>query len=268
MNLVQITLSAYQKICGVFKIKTQTLETLKLIIPDTVLFESFKRWKSNRLGLPHLRNIRVGVNQSVRLKASYQSPSCRYEPQLERLGQSNYETYTMTTVWEALNTPLPQLVYDEEEVSSQAKGSTKWAAHSATPSSVVVWDDFDQFIEEASELNDSIRVLGGNNVASRLATASDVANTMPCKQEEDVTNRTQSLLAYAFAEVSDELDITTTTKYTVSDPDIVIARKNHLERRQENVITTFETKPKDSLSICSLIMSGRFVAYGTSSPSE
>jgi hypothetical protein len=69
------------------------------------------------------------------------------------------------SVWQHLATPLPALSYELQEVSTQGKSTTEYAAFSHTPKKVEDWEDFESLIKqeaqnEANQQSVSARVAG------------------------------------------------------------------------------------------------------------
>ena len=62
-------------------------------------------------------------------------------------------------LWAHLDIPLPDLPYRNGELQEQGKGSTTWAAHSHTPVTVSLWEDFERMncVEEAGRARDIVK---------------------------------------------------------------------------------------------------------------
>jgi len=144
---------------------------------------------------------------------------------------------------------------------TQAQDSTKWASHSHTPVTVSVWNDFDEHIaREASKDQNSELCAFDLRALLNDVTPKDVL------EEEDVTKNTERFLE-PLARITG-IVFSTTTKYTVSNPDLIASRrtqnlrrqkgwtavepmvknrekerKQHVEVMSENVLYTVETKP-------------------------
>ncbi|KAG7338438.1 hypothetical protein IV203_010127 [Nitzschia inconspicua] len=102
----------------------------------------------------------------------------------------NFET---KSVWDHLDVALPdlELSLTANEVKTQEKGSTEWAAHSHSPVRLQEWDNFDELISiesEKTENQEYRKLMGLHEVVQLFVPWNKV------KQEEDVTDRTLALL--------------------------------------------------------------------------
>ena len=98
-------------------------------------------------------------------------------------------------MWAAIDVALPELPYKSSNLSEQDKGSTTWAAHSHTPRSVRLWENFESKIAEAAELP--------QNQAQFLVNVEEEmkkAKLEKVSREQHVTNNTGLLLRYALEE--------------------------------------------------------------------
>ena len=100
-------------------------------------------------------------------------------------------------IWDSLNVSPPQLRYENTTVSGQRKGSTQHAAYSHTPIELKPWVKFPAIVE--AETNSAwaqqpaptdLSAVFNNIVLGRVS------------KEEEVTNRTQSVLTYLGASLN------------------------------------------------------------------
>lgn len=156
---------------------------------------------------------------------------------------------------------LPDQPYDMGEVMKQGGESTKWASHSHTPVHVSVWNTFDDFIRQEESKARSVAPC-----AFDMRAALDNIEPKKVLEEDDVTKNTERFLE-PLARMTN-IEFSTTTKYTVSNPDLIASRKTqdssvqkgwkavqpqlknrekrrkqHVGEMSDNVLFTVETKP-------------------------
>lgn len=93
--------------------------------------------------------------------------------------------------WESLDVALPELRYENLTVSGQGKGSTEFAAHSHTPIEVKEWAEFPHLIEETKNSQ-----WAQQPAPFDMSAAMRTLRLSKVSKEEEVTNRTQQVLAY------------------------------------------------------------------------
>ena len=155
-------------------------------------------------------------------------------------------------MWAAIDVGLPELPYKSSHISGQEKGSTTWAAHSHTPCSVRLWENFDSKIAEAAQLP--------QNQAQFLVNVEEEMRKVKLEKvsrEQHVTNNTTILLRYALEDALPGVEFTQTDEYTIANPDIVALKEETMiisaarakasataKKEMENAARlTLETKP-------------------------
>jgi hypothetical protein len=124
------------------------------------------------------------------------------------------------TLWDSIDVALPALPYKEARLLQQDKGSTKWAAHSHTPCSVSRWDDFDNFIVQASQKPVNMASFSVN-VEGEL----NGVNLKKVSREQHVTNNIDNLLQAALKDALPNIEFAQTDEYTMASPDLVALRE-------------------------------------------
>lgn len=135
----------------------------------------------------------------------------------------------MPTVWEILNTSLPEITYENETASGQGKGSTEWAAHSHTPVSVEEWTDFGSLVAAEGTLERNQRVVDSNfDLKTRFEI--DLERLEPCSEEEHVTSATAFLLSNISIErydLSDGVYFPRRNQELTAKPDIIAMKRDN-----------------------------------------
>ena len=152
----------------------------------------------------------------------------------------NFET---KSVWDHLDIALPDLELALNEVKTQEKGSTEWAAHSHSPVSLQEWDNFDELISiesEKTENQEDRKLMGLHEVVQLFVPWNKV------KQEEDVTDRTLALLNTGTKDqfkLWGRYEFGKATKHILAKPDI-IAEENNDETWGTGTISDYESPKK------------------------
>jgi hypothetical protein len=79
---------------------------------------------------------------------------------------------------------LPEIQYENQTVAGEGKGSTEWAAHSHTPTSVVEWTGFDNLVAAEGNHHRNQRLVN-LNLTTRFEM--DLEALLPCSSEEHAT---------------------------------------------------------------------------------
>lgn len=135
----------------------------------------------------------------------------------------------MPTVWEILNTSLPEITYENETAAGQGKGSTEWAAHSHTPVSVEEWTDFGSLVAAEGTREHNQRVVDSNfDLATRFEM--NLEQLEPCSEEEHVTSATAFLLSNISIErydLSDGIYFPRRNNELTAKPDIIAMKRDN-----------------------------------------
>jgi hypothetical protein len=124
------------------------------------------------------------------------------------------------TLWDHIDVGLPELPYVIGDLASKGKGSTKWASHSHTPSSISRWDAFNECIRVEAAKPENVEVL----VADVVAALNSIRLLLhKVYMEEHVTNNTMNLLS-PLSNLS-TFEFTTADSFTMSNPDLVVLKK-------------------------------------------
>lgn len=84
--------------------------------------------------------------------------------------------------------------YDDDDVLSQKKSTTEFAAHSSTPCSVVFWDNFDQLVIEAQTKPENCVDHNIKALFDRVCSGQNGTGVISVVEEEDVTQNTVRIL--------------------------------------------------------------------------
>ncbi|KAL3919828.1 MAG: hypothetical protein SGILL_003560, partial [Bacillariaceae sp.] len=129
------------------------------------------------------------------------------------------------SLWAHINVALPNLVYGNTEISGKGKGSTQWAACSATPTSVVFWSEFEGLIAAESKKSSSQRALDSNFSEELVKWIRKQAFRKEVTEESDVTDRLNLVLDEFTDEanggLSGGVEFVKSTTYVKAQPDII-----------------------------------------------
>ena len=134
------------------------------------------------------------------------------------------------SLWAHINVALPNLVYGNTEISGQGKGSTTWAACSATPTSVGFWPEFEGLIAAESKKPSSQRAIDSNFSEELAKLTRKQAFSKDVTEEPDVTDRLNLVLDEFTDETnggfSGGVEFVKSTKYVKAKPDIIARVKD------------------------------------------
>lgn len=141
------------------------------------------------------------------------------------------------TVWDVLNTPLPELPYRNQRLSTQGKGSTQWAACSHTPARIEKWTGFPACVANEGAKSENQQPCGVDLSAKFLA-----LSLKTITEEEHVTQNTTLVLEQLAASVLVDQTFDSTSKYTDAFPNIICQQK--LDSHKTGTFDEYESPGK------------------------